>query len=290
MRRLLHSDKSIGNWASGCAQLSCVLRRNFNKTVTLIAGILLVSVSFGCSPTPTRKSVILANSMGRPLVKPNSLGMQLVRISGGSFLMGDASDSVASPVHRVSLSPFLIGQFEVTNAEFDRYKKRPRFPESLLNSQPAVRISWEEAVEFCKWLSKKEKRKYRLPTEAEWEYAARGGLEQKKYPWGDNPPDNRANFGQTTTVPVGSYRPNAYGLFDMAGNINEWVLDWYDEDYYAQSPLKNPKGPHASTLKNKFHILRGGFYSVFELGCAQRQVWSPDVTSLSGFRVVLERY
>jgi formylglycine-generating enzyme len=102
---------------------------------------------------------------------------------------------------------------------------------------------------FCRWLSRKEGRSYRLPTEAEWEYAARGGLEQRDYPWGNESPLGRAAVVRDSTMPGGSFPPNGYGLFDMAGNVAEWVSDWYEPDYYSHSPsvtagvkmLKTPK-------------------------------------------------
>ena len=140
------------------------------------------------------------------------MGMCFCHIPGGSFQMGYPPDSDASPVHEVTLSPFWIGQFAVTNSQYDRFHLRPRFPESLGNRQPAVCVSWDDAVSYCQWLSKRDHHHYRLPTEAEWEYAARGGLEKKDYPWGDEDPEGRATFNSLATTPVGSYAPNGYGL------------------------------------------------------------------------------
>ena len=212
--------------------------------------------------------------------------MTLVRLPGGTFRMGSRKEE--EPVHDVTLNPFWIGQFEVTNAEFDLFWKRARFPESLANNQPAVRVSWANARKYCEWLSKKEGRRYRLPTEAEWEYAARGGLDQMEYPWGTQSVDGRAVFNQTTTNSVGSFPPNNFGLYDMAGNINEWVSDWFSEDYYLNSPKLNPKGPPKPKPPKDFNILRGGFYGLFEFSCARRQLWTWEAQSMSGVRVVLE--
>ena len=139
----------------------------------LLTSLILVSVS-GCQTPPSPP-------ITPPVKWKNSLGMTLVRLPGGTFRMGSRSETDA-PVHDVTLSPFWIGQFEVINAEFDPFWKRERFPEALANNQPAVRVSWANARKYCDWLSKKEGRRYRLPTEAEWEYAARGGLEQMEYP------------------------------------------------------------------------------------------------------------
>ncbi len=216
----------------------------------------------------------------------NSIGMKLIHLPSGSFQMGDARPGLdAQPVHQVLLSSFWVGQFEVTNVEFDLFKRRPRFPESLTNLQPAMRVSYPEAVKFCEWLSKKENRRYRLPTEAEWEYAARGGLNQKDYPWGNEGPEGRATFGlQLNTTPIGTYAPNGFGLYDMAGNVEELVSDWYDENYYARSPKLNPTGP----AHGRWKVTRGGFFGMNELYCAERAAFPLDTPSLSGFRIVME--
>jgi len=192
----------------------------------------------------------------------------MVLLPTGTFLMGDKNIPDARPLHRVKLSSFWIGQFEVTNQQYEMFKRQTRPPESLGNTQPAVNVTWINASNFCKWLSKREKRSYRLPTEAEWEYAARGGLVQKTYPWGDEDAGGRATIQQMTTTPVGSHAPNGFGLYDMAGNVQEWVSDWYGEDYYARSPLLNPRGPAQSYFlaqpgpKGQWKIARGGFYMI----------------------------
>jgi formylglycine-generating enzyme required for sulfatase activity len=216
----------------------------------------------------------------------NTLGMCLVRLNGGKFTMGDRTDETAKPLHDVTVSAFWIGQVEVTNAQFDKFKTRPRFPESLANNQPAVRVSYQDAESFCKWLSAREKRHYRLPTEAEWEYAARGGLHQKSYPWGNESVDGRAAFNQITTSPVGSFPPNNYGLFDMVGNAGEWVSDWYDPEYYSKSPSTNPRCSVPPPGKSAFRVVRGGSYPFFEFQCGGRELWADDIQSLGGFRIV----
>jgi len=259
------------------------------RLLVVTAGLVVATILGGCLPSKPATPQRFATTV-------NSIGMKFVHLPGGRFLMGGDH---AKPVHRVRLSRFWIGQFEVTNAQFEQFRKRPRPPESLADDQPVTRVSWNDAVAFCHWLSKKEDKKYRLPTEAEWEYAARGGLIQKPYPWGDDSPDGRAALAMSAMMPVGSYAPNGYGLYDMAGNVAEYVSDWYDENYYAHSPLQDPQGP-AKPLAGNLRLRRGGFFSIFEGACSFRQPWVPsllpDISRVheaderdgSGFRVVLE--
>ena len=115
-------------------------------------------------------------------------------------------------------------------------------------------VSWHEAVRYCEWLSSQTGRAYRLPTEAEWEHAARGGLEQKQFPWGDDPPQSLPNYAarwQTGPEPVARYAPNAFGLYDIGDNVHEWCSDWYDPNYYAISPDRNPRGPENSPINRR---------------------------------------
>jgi formylglycine-generating enzyme required for sulfatase activity len=135
-----------------------------------------------------------------------------------------------------------------------------------LEKHPVVHVCWFDAMAYAKWADK------RLPTEAEWEYASRGGLAGKDFMWGDEltpggkwmaniwqgkfPNENLASDGFRSTAPVGSFPPNGYGLYDMAGNVWEWVADWYLPDYYAQSPRKNPKGPDTSYDPNEPGVMK----------------------------------
>lgn len=222
----------------------------------------------------------------------NSLGMTFVEIPVGTFRMGREGFSMAFPVHEVHFRSFWLCTTETTNAQYDLFKKRQRFPESPSPQHPATRVTWNDCVAFCQWLSKKEGRPYRLPTEAEWEYAARGGLDQKDYPWGNQDPAGRACFGQLVSMPVGSFAPNGYGLYDMSGNAMEWVNDWFDDidestgesSYYRNGPRDDPPGPEHGVWK----VERDGSYDMWQLYVFQRVAAPPDNrVPERGFRVAI---
>ncbi len=179
----------------------------------------------------------------------------MVRIHEGWFDMGCATGrDDERPVHRVCVDAFELASCQVTNAEYERFLAATKHPPLLhwddpnFNhpEQPVVAPSWFDAVAYCEWLSKKTGRCYRLPTEAEWERAARGGEEGKLYPWGDAPPETLPDYAarwETGPEPVGRYAPNARGLYNIGDNVHEWCADWYDPSYYARSPERNPRGP-----------------------------------------------
>lgn len=178
--------------------------------------------------------------------------LPFVRIEAGTFTMGGSPAVQARelPNRRVTISkPFYISAFPITRALWkavypDAYPGREC--EGLAAELPAVQLSWAEIVDFCAALSKLDGRTYRLPTEAEWEYAARGGLEGMQYPWGSEDADpTRCNYVNLHPVPVASYAPNGYGLFDCVGNSFEWCADYYAKDAYARTPAEvtDPVGP-----------------------------------------------
>lgn len=263
---------------------------------------LLLTLCCGCSPAPSLKPPAPPPPTPAATTAPsetftNSVGMKLVRIPQGTFRMGREGYPLAHPEHDVTLSSFWIGSYEVTNQEYDRFKKRARFPESPSPTHPATRISWNDATAFCKWLGRKEGKRYRLPTEAEWEYAARGGLVEQDYPWGNEAPQGRATISQLDTTPVGTHAPNGYGLYDMAGNAAEWVTDLYAGEgpngsclYYANSPARDPQGPTQAPAAIPFRMIRGGCYDIWEVYCHTRMMDDPTSRNPEyGFRVVLDK-
>jgi formylglycine-generating enzyme required for sulfatase activity len=187
--------------------------------------------------------------------QPAALEPTLVEIPADWFLMGSNSvQDCERPIHRVWIDSFLLAATQVTNAEYARFLQATGAPPppfwNDLNfnhpEQPVVGPSWYEAARYCEWLSEQTGRNYRLPTEAEWEFAARGGLEQKHFPWGDALPQSLPDYAkrwQTGPEPVARYAPNAFGLYDIGDNVHEWCSDWYDPNYYAVSPERNPQGP-----------------------------------------------
>ena len=180
-------------------------------------------------------------------------GAEMVLIPAGEFQMGNNDHSNEKPEHAVYVDAFYMDVHEVTVGQYKQFVRATRHrlldlgisKYSPTDQHPVVFVSWDDAMAYAKWTGK------RLPTEAEWEYAARGGLEGQKYPWGNAPPDGtRCNFwdegihdGYTYTAPVRSYPPNGYGLYDMAGNVWEWCFDAFnafDENSHANSPSRNP--------------------------------------------------
>jgi formylglycine-generating enzyme required for sulfatase activity len=257
---------------------------------------------------------------------------------GENFLKADWFKD-EHPQHRVRITkPFYLGTYHVTRGQFRQFvadagyktdaekdekpgaygwdpdKKAFDFNAKYswrnvgfeqTDEHPVVNVSWNDAVEYCKWLSKKESKTYRLPTEAEWEYACRAGTTTRYYS-GDDPetlakvgnvadaaakakfPDwkytIKANDGYVFTAPVGKFKPNAFGLYDMHGNAWQWCADWYGAEYYAKSPADDPTGPDTGDVR----VLRGGSWSVGPIGSrsADRDWYSPGFRyNDAGFRV-----
>lgn len=221
----------------------------------------------------------------------------MVYIPPGEFTMGSNEKDNEKPPHTVFLDGYWMGKYEVTFAQYDKYweetgKKKPDDYGWGRENRPVIDVSWDEAAAYCEWLSGKTGLKFKLPTEAQWEKAARG-IDGRKYPWGnDDPNENLANFNSNNrnigqTHPVGSHPQGAspYGLLDMAGNVLEWCHDWYDEKYYSiKFPPKNPKGPQSGP----YRILRGGgwYFDASQLRCTFRNGDNPfKPHNFVGFRL-----
>jgi formylglycine-generating enzyme required for sulfatase activity len=205
----------------------------------------------------------------------------LILIPGGEFLMGqpDGRDE-ERPVHRVTVAPFRLCRYQVTNADFAEFRKLAFECPTL----PVTSVSWFDATDFCRWLSAKWGREIRLPSEAEWEFAARGGYEQRLYPWGGQPRVYEPGRFKDGPAPIAEMEPNPYGLFDMCENVHEWCSDWYDPGYYAISPADNPPGPESG----KRRASRGGAWRhhIQFSRCAARSSIPPEFRYADyGFRV-----
>jgi formylglycine-generating enzyme required for sulfatase activity len=227
----------------------------------------------------------------------NSIGMKFVRIEPGSFMMGDTKggDFDERPVHKVNITkPFYMVVTEVTNAQYEQFdpshkNMRGRHNLSMADNEAVIHISWHDAVKFCRWLGKNEGRPYRLPTEAEWEYACRAGTTTKFYT-GDELPEvyhkhqDREAFPKQVDLTVGKTPANRWGLYDMHGNMEEWCYDWYGP--YVECEQTDPVG----RISGDFKVTRGGSHNtnVSYLGSANRQGTLPqDKHWLIGLRVVL---
>ncbi len=261
--------------------------------------------------------------------------IQVVPVKGGCYQMGDSQGSeheYVKPVHKVCVDDFSMGKNAVTVGDFKRFvndtgyrteaekgsgcygwtgvtwkKKRSMSWRNAGFAQddrhPVVCVSWNDAEAFAQWLSEKTGKTYRLPTEAEWEYAARSGGKNEQYAGFSDVArlhvfadfcDKNCVFDHKTpgqddgypyTAPVGGYKPNGLGLYDMTGNVWQWLHDWYGETYYAESPKDNPKGP----ASGQYRALRGGswLYEPLNLRATHRFFSNPSMPSNDvGFRLV----
>ncbi len=207
----------------------------------------------------------------------NDSSQEMVLIPAGEFIMG-SEEGIGKkdehPAHKVYLDAYYIDRYEVTGKQFEAYlqanpKQHPtitgwygRKVRPDMTNRPVFGLTWKRCRNYCVWREK------RLPTEAEWERAAKG-KESRIYPWGDEPPTPaRANFNRCCFIMKGMVLTEAgdlpqgktpEGVFDLAGNVAEWVHDWYDKNYYKVSPDKNPQGP----AKGKYHTIRGGAWNSF---------------------------
>lgn len=231
------------------------------------------------------------------IVQPDFVQPTVVHIPEGWFLMGsDAGQDVERPLHRVWVDAFLMAETQVTVAEYRRFLQAtatpppPFWSDPTFNDpqQPVVAVSWFEAVAYCEWLTSTTGDRYRLPTEAEWERAARGGLEGMLFPWGNDSPLARPRYAEQWKLgpePVRQSEPNRYGLFEMCENVHEWCADWFQPNYYAASPDRNPHGPSTGDRKAS----RGGSWRhhIKISRCSTRSSIPPAFQYADyGFRVV----
>lgn len=253
------------------------MKENGKLTVLLAAAALLAT------------SCLQLMNSGEIQVRTFEDGAPMARVLKGDFTMGNnTGDADERPEHTVTLENYWIDLYEVTNEQYAGCVKEAKCRDNVKYDgftdprQPVVGVSWLDAARYCEWAQK------RLPTEAEWEKAARGD-DGRDYPWGDELDCTRANYrecGRNSTMPVGSY-PNGkspYGAFDMAGNAAEWVVDWYDPNYYsAQDQKVNPKGPD----NGKYRVIRGGMWLryAYQMESPDRAAQTPDTRNNStGFR------
>ena len=211
------------------------------------------------------------------------------------FIMGDDEGRPDErPAHEVWVSAFRLALLPVTNREYAAFlaatgHAQPGFwHDARFNApaQPVVGVSWFDAVAYCDWLAALSGLRYRLPTEAEREKAARGGIERARFPWGEDTDKDAGHFEQDAPRPAGLSGPNGYGLFDMAYNVHEWCSDWYGPRYYHGAPERDPQGPPTGVRRAS----RGGAWrhQVKISRCAARSSLDPTFRYNDyGFRVAL---
>src|ERR1700722_14984056 len=241
-------------------------------------------------------------SPAQPFV-PSVMEPRLIAIPEGSFLMGsDSGQDCERPVHRVWINAFAIATTQVTNAEYELFQRATNPARAPISQDPnfnqpqhpVVAVNWFQAVQYCEWLSAQTGRPYRPPTEAEWERAARGGLEQKQFPWGDDPPQSLPDYAtrwQAGPDPAARYTPNAFGLYNIGDNGHEWCSDWYDPNYYATSPDRNPRGPERSPGELQRRSSRGGSWRhhIKVARCSARSSIPPEFQYADyGFRLACD--
>jgi formylglycine-generating enzyme len=185
----------------------------------------------------------------------------MVHIPEGWFEMGCATGrDDEKPVHRVWVDAFELADRQISNAEYACFLAATGYPQPLCwtdanfnhPKMPVVALSWHEARSYCNWLCSATGKSYRLPTEAEWERAARGGEEGLRYSWGDANPELLPDYAKRWKLgpePVGLYPPNAYGLYNLGDNVHEWCADWYADGYYTHTPERNPQGPKSGSRR-----------------------------------------
>jgi sulfatase modifying factor 1 len=261
--------------------LAIIISLLFSISTVFAADTPPVKLKLRESEIPTKENV--------KTVSDPTTGMQLVFVKGGCYQMGKTNITMkvtnnqtnitkdglsdSKPVHEVCLSDFYLGKYEVTQSQWEKIMgKISDFEEQVKCGQdcPVADVSWNKAQEFIKKLNTHSGKQYRLPTEAEWEYAAKSGGKDEEVPGklkGEKSPIDRYAWGNEnsngTIHKVGLKKPNGLGLYDMSGNVSEWCQDWYNEGYYDDSPKDNPTGPD----NGEERVMRGGSWK-----------WGADIT------------
>lgn len=271
-----------------------LMRRFHDVSLPASVGLLILQMIFGF--TPTGKAI--AETMDSLVIG----GITFVRIPGGSFAMGDNSSHAQmneQPIHRVTLNSFWIASTEITLMQWKAFLDQAVYPAGRSQAKgpmhPVVGVTWEDAVAYCRWFSERYGVRMRLPSEAEWEHAARGGLEGRQFPNGDIMTPRDANYTSSGSIAVAQFPANGYGLYDMAGNVFEWTGDWYNKEYYQVSPPTDPRGPVTEEGKLQRHVDRGGGWCMgvemvrVSVRHAGPGPWEEGgVSDCLGFRPVLE--
>jgi formylglycine-generating enzyme required for sulfatase activity len=246
-----------------------------------------ISASQNTKVTPSPAKRRIRNKIFRDILKDGSQGPEMRIINSGFFSMGDiqgGGDNNEQPVHKVSVDRFAMGRYEVTFADYDKFaeatgRDKPSDEGWGRGQRPVINVSWDDAIAYTEWLSKQTQQQYRLPTEAEWEYAARAGSSTKRY-WGNKADkactyanvhditskkengfswtNHNCNDGYAQTAPVGQFKPNAFGLFDMLGNVWEWTCSKYTDKYYDNSE----KLCLGKSNPAEFYVLRGSAWNL----------------------------
>lgn len=269
-------------------------KKRSNVIIFVIAGVVVIGGIVIALLLGKKKSGEETTPSG-----PTSENIEWVRISEGSFKMGDnfnEGDLDEIPFHTVHLDTYYISKYEVTFSQYDEFcnatgRSKPGDEGWGRGARPVINVSWDDAKAFCDWLSSKTGENIHLPTEAQWEKASRG-TDMRRYPWGDSSPTSSlANYKNSVgkTMPVGSYPSGVspYGIHDMAGNVWEYCSDWYDSNYYRISPGSNPQGPLSGTLR----VVHGGSWINYkgDLRCAARsQIFPTSRGNSMGFRLCKE--
>jgi formylglycine-generating enzyme required for sulfatase activity len=256
--------------------LTACTKEEENKPASTTKGDSATDFSISAAPPQMQRQYVVAGKLFHDRLQDGSKGPEMVWIAGGRFKIGNiqgGGDSDEQPVHEVSIGRFAMGRFEVTFAEYDKFaeatgRSKPDDWGWGRGNRPVIDVSWYDATAYTEWLSQQTGQKYRLPTEAEWEYAARAGT-TTKYWWGNEIGKNRAacdgcgaEWGwdaKRMTAPVGSFAPYAFNLYDTVGNVWEWTCSEYENRYNGKETTCQNKATIKTGGENQSHfVLRGG--------------------------------